>query len=94
MVEGEDWLDRVPSPFASEEQADAMKLQRALKEREFSQLYRVFVEDERGRRLLEQWEKSLMRRRVPTGASIQEYAAVEAVRDFVQQIRDQIEKSN
>ena len=94
MAEGEDWLSKVPSPFASDEEVKIARIERAIKEREFAQLYRVFVDDGRGAQLLAHWEKVLMRRRVPVGASVQEYAAVEAVRDFVQQIRDQIEMSN
>lgn len=94
MAEGEDWLSRVPSPFENPETAEAAKLVRAAQARDFSQLYRVFVEDGRGAQLLAHWEKTLARRRVPVAASIQEYAFVEGQRDFVQQIRDQIELSN
>lgn len=67
---------------------------KATQAKEFSQLYRVFADDERGRQLLAHWDKTLRRKRVPAGASLQEYAAIEAVRDFIQSIQDQIEFSH
>jgi hypothetical protein len=41
--------------------------------------------------LLEHWERTLGRRRTPVNAQVQEYAANEALRAFVQGIREQIE---
>lgn len=53
-------------------------------------LYTVFVTDERGRQLLAQWDEQLMNRRTPTNATINEYAANEALRAFVAGIHQQI----
>lgn len=57
---------------------------------EILNLYRVFVETERGRALLAFWDERLLYKRTPPDASIQEYAADEAVRDFVAGIHKQI----
>lgn len=94
MAEGEDWLDAQPSPFASEETVAVAKVERARQARDFAQLYRVFTDDERGRQLLAHWDEALLNRRVPVNALIQEYAAVEAVRDFVATIHREIERSH
>lgn len=50
----------------------------------------VFVANEAGRALLADWTERLMNKRVPTNAPHTEYAAVEAVRDFIALIHRQI----
>lgn len=57
---------------------------------EFAQNYLVFDNDSRARALLAQWSKALMERRTPVNASIQEYAANEALRAFVAELHVQI----
>lgn len=71
-------------------EGDAQETQRAAAV-SFAQAYMVFVEDSRARELLSHWDKTLRRRRVPVNASIQEYAANEALRDFIEKIYQQIE---
>lgn len=59
---------------------------------EFAQQYRyVFVDNKTGAKLLEHWTRTLARKRTPVNATIQEYAAVEAVRSFIEDIHAQIE---
>lgn len=63
-----------------------------LKAVEFAQQYRyLFVENATGARLLDYWTRTLARKRTPVNATIQEYAATEAVRAFIEDIRAQIE---
>lgn len=52
-------------------------------------LHSVFLTDDRAKALLVLWEQACDRR-VPVNASIQEYAAAEAVRSFVQTVKNQI----
>lgn len=78
-----DWLESMDSP------GDAREEQRS-KSLDFARLHLLFVEDARGRELLDFWQKTVMRKRVPVNATVQEYAAHEAVRSFVQTIEDQL----
>lgn len=78
---GEDQTFADPSAKA-QEQAEALR---------FAKLYEVFVTDPRGRALLEHWDKTLRRRRIAVNASLQEYAAHAAQRDFIEGIHQQIE---
>lgn len=78
----EDWLD--PDAGAAQEAQRVAALETA-------SLYLVFQTDERGRQLLALWDRQLRRRRTPVDASIQQYAANEALRAFVEGIYDQIE---
>lgn len=74
---------------------DESREQRALRiaqAKEFAQLYvAAFVHNPAGAKLLAHWDKTLLRKRVPTNAPHTEYAAAEAVRDFVAKIQEQIE---
>lgn len=68
------------------------KLEQHNKALAFAQLYyATFVENKQGAQILEHWDKTLRRKRVPVNAPITEYAAVEAVRDFVEKIYAEIE---
>lgn len=60
---------------------------------EVAQLYRVFEQEPRAKRLLEIWERATILRDTPAEASLQRYAADEALRQFVRGIRRQIELS-
>lgn len=61
------------------------------KEREFAQLYvEVFVNNPQGARLLQQWEEGFFWKPTPINAPIQQYAADEAMRQFIRGIRGQI----
>jgi hypothetical protein len=51
----------------------------------------VFARSPAGADLLAQWTDRMRKKRVAVNASVQEYAAVEAVRDFVEGIHRQIE---
>lgn len=53
-------------------------------------LYTVFETDERGRELLSLWTREVRGRRTPVNAPISQYAANEALRQFVDGIHEQI----
>jgi hypothetical protein len=60
-------------------------------EQEFAQLYvEVFQNNAQGARLLKQWEDGVFWKMTPTDASVQRYAADEALRQFIRGIRGQI----
>lgn len=62
------------------------------KEREFAQLYvELFVNNPTGAQLLAHWEKAIFWRPTPPESSLQRYAADEARRQFIREIRGQIE---
>ena len=75
--------------FLNEGQGDAREAQRAAA-LDFARLHTIFTLDERGKKLLEVWDQTFLRKRIPITASHAEYAAVEATRAFVQVIHDQI----
>lgn len=78
-----DWLDN--------DDIERHRAEQAAKHVEFAQNhYAVFDTDSRARALLAQWDLALMNRRTPVNASIQEYAANEALRAFVAEIHVQI----
>lgn len=77
--------------FLDIDQTETAARARAEQELEFAKLYvDCFVHNPAGRQLLEHWDDTLLRYRVPVNASLNEYVAVEARRAFVQQIKDQI----
>ena len=60
----------------------------------FAQKYLVFsgpTADPRARELLEHWTQKIRKTQIPKGASAQEYAAHNALREFVEAIQSQIE---
>lgn len=79
MSEMDDWLN----PEAQQKK----QLDLAIEE---AQIYLLFANDERGRELLRRWDERLMNQRTPVDASLQRYAADEAVRAFVAGIHKQI----
>lgn len=82
------WLD---APAAQVAQPLTREQQHA-KAVEFAKLYvEAFVFNPSGAKLLEHWNKTLLHYRIPVNATINEYAAVEARRAFVQQIYNEIE---
>lgn len=87
-MSNDSWLDAPSAPVAqpmTREQQHARAV-------EFAKLYvEAFVYNSSGAKLLEHWDKTLLRYRVPVNATINEYAAVEARRAFVQQIHNEIE---
>lgn len=56
-----------------------------------AQKYLVFRQDARAKDLLEMWTSTVRRNPIAKGASVQEYAAVNALREFVEGIHAQIE---
>lgn len=63
----------------------------------FSQKYLVFsgqTADPRARELLEHWTVLVRKTPIPRNASVQEYAAANAFREFVEGIHSQIEFAN
>jgi len=83
--EKDDWL----FPQAKQQKADLEE-----KGLVFAQKYLVFsgsTADPRAKELLEHWTRAVRGTRIPRGASAQEYAAANAVREFVEQIHLQIE---
>jgi hypothetical protein len=81
----DDWL----FPNAGKQRADAKE-----KGLVFAQKYLVFAgptSDPRARELLEHWTAIARRTRIPVGASAQEYAAHNALRELVEGIHQQIE---
>lgn len=87
MKRGEDWL----TGDARNDVSDTQKKEQQDKAVEFAQLYLCFVDDPRARELLDHWDKTIRRRRIAVSSSIQEYAAHNAIRDFIEQIQQQIE---
>ena len=83
METGADWLEAMDSPEIGQNQRREQNL-------EFARLHKVFDEDARARELLDFWRRTVVRKRVPVNASIQEYAAHEAVRAFISVIEDQL----
>lgn len=71
--------------------------QKALQEEKglvFAQKYLVFkgpTSDPRARELLEHWTRLIRSKRIAAGATAQEYAAHNAMREFIEQIHLQIE---
>ncbi len=58
---------------------------------DYAKLYvATFVQDPAGARLLADWDARLLHKRIPVNAPHTEYAAVEAVRQFVHDIHAQI----
>ncbi len=85
---GDDWL----YPEAAR-QREAAKQEGLI----FAQKYLVFsgpTADPRARELLEHWTARARKTRLPAGASVQEYAAHNAFREFVEGIWTQIEFAN
>jgi hypothetical protein len=69
------------------------KEETSIAEREFAQLYvECFVNSHAGAAILAQWEKAIFWKPTPTNATIQQYAADEARRQFIRGIRGEIEK--
>jgi len=69
---------------------DAARQQNLNNALEVAKLYTVFVTDDRAKQLLELWERTLARKRTTPGSPIDVYAQNEALRAFVEGIRDQI----
>jgi hypothetical protein len=58
----------------------------------FAKLYvEVFVNNAAGKAILSQWTNGIGKKRTPVNGTLQEYAANEAVRVFIQAIQDQID---
>lgn len=82
MEEEKDWL----FPKAGEQKAAQEEKGLA-----FAQKYLVFLQDPRARELLEYWASIARRKRIPANASVGEYAAHNAFREFIEGIHAQIE---
>lgn len=83
--EKEDWL----FPHAAEQRA-----QQEEKTLVWAQKYLVFAgptSDPRARELLEHWSRAVRLERIPRNATAQEYAAANAVREFVEKVHALIE---
>lgn len=88
MAEDTAWLDDI-FPDAKKQRAEAKE-----KGLVFASKYLVFAgptSDPRARELLENWTRQVRRTPVPKGASAQEYAAYNALREWVEGIHAQIE---
>lgn len=83
--EKEDWLfPNAPEQRAKQEEKGLI----------FAQKYLVFAgptADPRARDLFERWTALVRKTPIPRGASVQEYAAANAFREFVEGIHSQIE---
>lgn len=77
-----DWMD------PGQEVTKDAELQQAI---DFAKLYLVFETHPAAKAILAQWDKTLRRRRIAVNASLQEYAAHCAQRDFIEAIHQQIE---
>lgn len=84
----DDWLDELfPTARAQRETMQEKGLT-------FAQKYLVFsgpTADPRARELLEHWTNAVRNARIPRGASAQEYAAHNALREWIEGIHQQIE---
>ncbi len=78
----DDWLDPNADEHRNEQLAKGV---------EFAKLYNVFVDSERGRALLDHWDKTVFRKVTPVEAPVQQYAADNAMREFIGGIHHQIE---
>jgi hypothetical protein len=78
-------MSKLPFEIDAEE---AKKKQDAFTQAQ-AKLVLVFLHDERGKELLKLWQQAA-RTRIPVDATIQQYAAHTAFRQFVQMIEDQI----
>lgn len=76
-----DWLNPDNEKIASAQRAAAL---------EIASRYLVFQTNQQARELLAMWDQQIRRKRTPLNASIQEYAANEAMRAFIEGIHDQI----
>lgn len=86
--EGADWL------FPNKEKQQAKQEELGLV---FAQKYLVFsgpTSDPRARDLLAHWTGLVRKTPIPRSASVQEYAAANAFREFVEGIHSQIEFAN
>lgn len=86
--EGADWL------FPAAEKQKAVQEEKGLI---FAQKYLVFsgpTSDPRARDLLEHWTGLVRKTPIPRNASVQEYAAANAFREFVEGLHSQIEFAN
>jgi hypothetical protein len=84
----EDWLDEL---FPNREKLVKEQHEKGLV---FAQRYLVFfgpTADPRARDLLEHWTRAIRVQRIPRGASAQEYAAHNALREWIEGIHQQIE---
>ena len=83
--EKEDWLfPDAPKQRAKQEEKGLV----------FAQKYLVFsgpTADPRARELFEHWTALVRKTPIPRGASVQEYAAANAFREFIEGIHSQIE---
>lgn len=82
---GADWL------FPAAEQQKAKQEEKGLV---FAQKYLVFhgpTSDARARELFEHWTALVRKTPIPRGASVQEYAASNAFREFIEGLHSQIE---
>lgn len=80
--EGADWL------FPEAEKQKAAQEEKGLI---FAQKYLVFQQEPRARELLAHWTSLARRTPVPRNASVQEYAAANAFREFIEGLHSQIE---
>lgn len=80
--ENEDWL----FPNAREQQT-----QIAQQGLEFARRYLVFTRDPDAAAILEQWTTQVRKKPLSAGASLQEYAAANAIREFVEGLHAQID---
>lgn len=80
--ENEDWL----FPGAQQQRKDL-----ATKGLAFAQRYLVFTRDTDAASLLAQWTDAVRKKPISPGASVQEYAAANALREFIEGIHAQIQ---
>lgn len=82
------WMDEL---FPNAKHAQAQIREKGLL---FAQKYLVFsgpTADPRARELLEHWTQKIRKTQLPKGASVQEYAAHNAMREMIEAIHSQIE---
>ena len=80
--EPQDWLFPKAEAQKAEQQQAAYNV---------AQNYLIFEMDARGKAILSQWQDLARKKKIPAGASVQEYAAENAIREFVEGISAQIE---
>lgn len=82
-------LEKQPSFLDEDEQAED-RLKEADAALAFAQKHLFFETDPRAVELLKFWEDNVCARRVPVGSTLDAYAAAEAVRAFIGEIRRQV----
>jgi hypothetical protein len=93
MAEGEDWLDthQTPDWVMSNAAGKAAQKGNALEAIKRAQLYLIFESSPIAAQLLKLWQEAVRGAKMAPNATVQEYAAANAVREFIEGIPRQMQ---